>query len=308
MSLLYSADPSRAAEWRAILTELEPAVGFQTLDAATDLAAVRYLLAWEFPAGLISRLPNLEVIFSTGAGVEQFDLTQIPPAVEIVRMLDPAILEGMVEYVTYSVLALHRDMLDYRAAQEARRWAPIRVTAAADRRIGVMGLGDLGAAVARALKPFGFPLSGWSRSLKSIDGVACFSGAEGLAAFLARSDILICLLPLTPETRGILGSALFQALPRGAGLVNVGRGGHLTEADLAPALAGGQLSGAVLDVLADEPPPSDHPFWEHPRIILTPHIAGMTSPRTAGRTLAENLRRRREGAPMRGLVRRDLGY
>lgn len=309
MSLLYTADTRRTVEWRAALAQLEPALGFRSLPAEpADLQSVRYLLAWAFPADLIARLPNLEVIFSTGAGVEQFDLAQIPPAVEIVRMLDPSIQEGMVEYVTYGVLALHRDMFHYQAAQRARRWAPIRATAAADRRVGVMGLGDLGVAAVQALKPFGFPLSGWSRSLKEIEGVACFSGARGLADFLAQTDILVCLLPLTPETRGILDASLFAALPHGAGLVNAARGGHLKENDLIAALESGKVSGAVLDVLVDEPPSSDHPFWDHPRIILTPHVAGMTSPRTAARALANNLRRRREGQLMRGLVRRDLGY
>lgn len=308
MSLLYTADPRRASAWRAAIAAFAPALRVQIWPDDADLAQVRYLLAWEFPAGLIARLPKLEAIFSTGAGVEQFDLAQIPPSVDIVRMLDPSILQGIVEYATFGVLALHRDMLDYQAAQKARTWSPIRVTAAADRRVGVMGLGDLGKAVVERLKPFGFPLAGWSRSPKTIAGVVTFSGPEGLADFLARTDILICVLPLTPATRRILDSQLFAALPRGAGLVNVGRGGHLDEDALLDALAARQISGAVLDVLVDEPPGPAHPFWDHPRILLTPHIAGMTLPRTAARALADNLERRARGEPMLGLVRRDLGY
>jgi glyoxylate/hydroxypyruvate reductase A len=308
VSLLYAADASRAEEWRAALHALAPDLQVQLWPDQTDLEAVRYLVAWTFMPDLVSRLPNLRAIFSTGAGVEQFDLGSIPPSVKVVRMLDPAILEGMVEYVTFATLALHRDILIYQRARLERCWAPRPATPAAQRRVGIMGLGDLGAAVIDRLKAFGFPLFGWSRAPRSIDGVTPFSGREALSAFLGNCDILICLLPLTPATRGILNSALFDALPPEAGLINVGRGGHLNEPDLLLALDDGRLSGAVLDVMVDEPPPRDHPFWHDPRILLTPHIAGMTSPPSAARVLVENLRRDRQGAAMEGLVRRDLGY
>jgi len=308
MTLLYAADAGRADEWREALHDMAPELQVQLWPDATDLAAVRYLVAWSFMPDLVARLPNLQVIFSTGAGVNQFAFESIPPAIKIVRMLDPAIREGMIEYAVFATLALHRDLLTYRQDQRARRWAPLTAPSAARRRVGVMGLGDLGTAVVEQLKSFGFPLFGWSRTARSIEGVTCFSGQDQLPSFLGHCDILICLLPLTPATQGILDDALFDALPIGAGLINMGRGRHLNEADLLRALDDGRLSGAILDVLIDEPPPHDHPFWLHPKIMLTPHIAGTTSPPSAAGVLVENLRRHRAGLTMLGEVRRDLGY
>ena len=171
-----------------------------------------------------------------------------------------------------------------------------------------MGLGTLGRAALEALRPFGFPLAGWSRSAHDIPGVACFAGAEQLAEFLARTRILVCLLPLTDATRGILDRRIFDALPHGAGIVNVGRGGHLVERDLLDALDEGAVSAAIVDVMTQEPPPPDHPFWDHPRILMTPHMAANTDAESGGLALLENIRRYRRGEPMQGIIRRDLGY
>ena len=305
MTLLYTGDPRHAEAWRTALAQHAPDLVAHVRPQDADLAGVRYLLSWTFPAELLPRLPRLEAIFSTGAGVEQFDLSRIAPSVQLVRMIDPTLAAGMAEYAVLAVLTLHRDILDYQEARRARRWAPLRIVPAAERRIGVMGLGAQGLAILAALKPFGFPLAGWSRSSRAIDGVATFAGDAALPDFLGRCDILVCVLPLTAQTRGILRRELFRALPPGAGLINIGRGGHLCETDLLDALDEGRLTGAVLDVMCDEPPAPDHPFWDHPRILLTPHIAGMTSPATAARTLADNLRRHAEGQPMMGLVRRE---
>jgi glyoxylate/hydroxypyruvate reductase A len=193
-------------------------------------------------------------------------------------------------------------------AQNEGRWAPIRLVPAGERRVGLMGLGHLGQAVLRALAPFGFALSGWSRSPRSIEGVACHAGLEALPAFLASVDILICLLPLTDDTRGILCRETLSRLPRNAGLINVGRGGHLVERDLLSLLDQGHLSGAVLDVTDPEPLAAGHPFWTHPRILVTPHVASMTRADSAARALIANIRRHHAGAPMDGEVARDRGY
>ena len=308
MSVLYRADADRGREWQALFAEQAPDLPMRIWPDVGDPEAVRYLAAWQPSADLIASLPNLEVVFSVGAGVDQFDLTQLPDSVALVRMIEPGLTEGMVEYVLFAVLALHRHVLDYREAQYAARWEEIRLVPARNRRVGVMGLGELGRAALQGLKGLGFPLYGWSRSQHAIDGVACFAGDVGLAEFLSHCDILVCLLPLTAETRGILDSRAFDALPPGAGLINVGRGGHLNEDDLLAALASGQLSGAVLDVLNQEPPDAGHPFWRHPRILLTPHIAAMTNPQSAGRVLLENIRRHRAGESMVGLVERQRGY
>jgi glyoxylate/hydroxypyruvate reductase A len=172
----------------------------------------------------------------------------------------------------------------------------------------VLGLGVLGRAVLASLHGLGFACAGWSRSPQRIDGVECHAGADGLRAFLARTDILICLLPLTDSTRGILCGSLFDQLPRGATLINVGRGGHLVQQDLLQALDAGQIGGAILDVCEPEPLPSGHPFWTHPKVVLTPHIASMTQPDTAADAVLDNIRRHREGLPMHGLVDRARGY
>jgi glyoxylate/hydroxypyruvate reductase A len=199
-------------------------------------------------------------------------------------------------------------LIDYRAQQQRAEWREIRVQPATTRRIGVLGLGQLGRAALARLRSFGFPCAGWSRSRHAVDGVQCFAGAGELPAFLARTDILVCLLPLTDATRGMLDATLFAQLPKGASVVNAGRGAQLVANDLIDALGSGHLSAAVLDVCEPEPPPPDHSFWHHPRIWMTPHIASMTQPETAVDVVLENLRRHRAGEPLVGLVDRKRGY
>ncbi len=308
MSLLYTSDPVRGGVWRAIFAEEAPDIAFVDPSQPHDPEAIRYLAAWVPSAELIDSLPNLEILFSIGAGIDQFDMDGLPPHVRVVRMIEPGIAAGMVEYATMAVLALHRNLIDYGIAQRNGRWAPIKQVPAGERRIGVMGLGNLGQAVLQALKPFGFALSGWSRSAHAIDGVDCHAGENGLPGFLAGCDILICLLPLTDETRGILCRDTLSQLPRGAAIVNVGRGGHLVEHDLLSLLDEGHVSGAVLDVTEPEPLPAGHAFWAHPRILLTPHVASMTRPDGAARALIANIRRFADGQPMDGEVARDRGY
>lgn len=308
MTLLYKSSAQRGRVWKELFAREAPDIEFRLWPDAGDPADVRYLAAWEPPAELISNFPNLEVLFSVGAGVDQFDLGQIPGEVQVVRMIEPLLTQGMAEYVALASLALHRNLIDYAAAQRERRWEPIDLVPAAERRVSVMGLGTMGRAAIEALRPFGFQLAGWSRSKRSIADVECFAGADSLDAFLGRSDILVCLLPLTPETSGILRRETFEKLPRGAGLINAARGGHLVEQDLLQALADGRISAAVLDVLAEEPPPADHPFWNHPRILITPHMASNTSTQFGGRALLENVLRHRRGEPMIGVVHRELGY
>lgn len=308
MTLLYTSDPERGRVWREIFAAEAPDIAFVTPAEMTDPAAIRYLAAWDPSAELLGRLAGLEVLFSVGAGVDQFDMTKLPPRVRLVRMIEPGITEGMVEYATMATLALHRNLLDHGIAQRAHRWAPIELVPAAARRIGVMGLGQLGQAVLAALRPFGFALSGWSRSRHRLDGIATHAGATELPAFLSGCDILICLLPLTPETRGILCRETLSLLPRGAALVNVGRGGHLVQQDLLSLLDEGHLRGAILDVTDPEPLPASHRFWDHPRILVTPHIASMTRADSGARALIANIRRHRAGEAMAGEVARARGY
>jgi glyoxylate/hydroxypyruvate reductase A len=305
---VYKADPARGGEWAEIFAAEAPEIEFRLWPEVGEAANVRFLAAWEPPADLATRFPNLQLLLSTGAGVDQFDFDALPPGLPIVRMVDPGIVQGMVEYATHAVLDLHRDMPAYRRAQQQRQWQPLQVRPASERRVGVLGLGSLGQAVLDKLVGFGFDCAGWSRSRRELPGVQCHAGAEELDRFLARTDILVCLLPLTDETRGFLNASLFAKLPAGASLVHVGRGPQLVAADLIRALDEGRLAEAVLDVTDPEPLPSNDALWLHPRVRITPHIASMTQPQTAARVAIDNLRRFARGEPPVGLVDRTRGY
>lgn len=308
MALLYKADPQRGERWRQLFAAHAPDIEFRQWPDIGNPADIEYLAAWQAPDDLATLLPNLKALLAISAGVDQLNLPALPPHLPVARMLDPGITQGMCEYATWAVLSLHRDMLRYRAQQQAGAWEARALVPASQRRVGVMGMGQQGKAIIKCLQGLGFALSGWARSAHQLTGVECFAGSAQLSAFLGQCDILICLLPLTEQTRGILDCSLFEQLPRGAALINMGRGAHLNEADLLTALASGQLSGAVLDVLGVEPAPADHPFWQHPGIVLTPHIAAMTQPDSAFAVLLDNIRRHQRGEPLNGQIDRADGY
>lgn len=308
MTILYKASAERADQWAAAFARQAPDVPFRIWPDTGDPTAVEYLLLWQPPDRIVETFPNLKMVFSVGAGVDQLDFSKLPPELPIVRMLEPGIAESMAEFVCMATLMLHRNMVDFIDQQRRRQWREIQVRAGTDRRVGILGLGQLGQASLEKLRPFGFRLSGWNRSPRQIEGVACFTGSEELPAFLEQTDVLVCLLPLTEMTRGILDAKLFAQLPRGATLINVGRGGHLVEADFLAALESGQLSGAIIDVLDPEPPAPDHPFWHHPRIVMTPHVASMTRPESGVAFVLETIERHRKGLPFDGLVSRSRAY
>jgi len=308
MSVLYRADRVRGRVWARIFAEQAPDLAFHVWPDPCDAAAVEYLIAWQPPPDFVGQFPNLKVLFSVGAGVDQLDLSRVPEHVKVARTVDPGLIGGVAEYVTMSVLALHRNLFDYLRLQASATWRVINVTPASARRVGVMGLGMMGKAVLKALGAFDYQRLGWSRRLQQIPGVSCYAGSESLDSFLSQCDILVCALPLTAATRGILSREVFAALPRGAALINVGRGGHLDSQALLDALDAGQLSAAVLDVVEPEPLPESHPFWRHPRIVVTPHIAGETQPETAAPLIRENIRQHRRGEPLRDQIDRHKGY
>lgn len=274
-----------------------------------DPADIEYVLAWKLPPSLLQTLPNLKVIFSLGAGVEQVlsDHT-LPTGVPLVRMVDPGLTTGMIEFVLLSVLRYHRRLPEYEANQKVHRWQELVPKLPQEQRVGLMGMGELGAACAQSLVALGFDVAGWSRSPKTVAGVTSFHGPEGLIPFLNRTDMVVCLLPLTAETDSILNAQTLAALPRGAFVINVARGRHVVEEDLLAALDSGQIAGATLDVFRREPLPSDHPFWSHPRVTVMPHSAALTQPKTAARTIADNIRRHQSGQPLRHVVDRRRGY
>lgn len=308
MTFLYKADPARGAVWAHHFAQRAPQYRFRIWPDMGDPFAVRFLAAWQPPPDLARLFPNLEVLFSVAAGIDQFDFPALPPDLPVVRMVEPGIVNGMVEYVCFAVLGLHRDLPVYLRRQRDAEWIEMPVVPAARRRVGVLGLGLLGTAVLAKLRGFGFDCAGWSRTAHEVEGVRSYAGQGDLPAFLARTDILVCLLPLTPATRGMLNAELFAALPRGANLVHVGRGPQLTQSDLLAALDSGQIGHAILDVCDPEPLPPGHWMWQHPRVWLTPHIASMTQPESAVEVVLENLRRFERGETMLGLVDRARGY
>jgi glyoxylate/hydroxypyruvate reductase A len=309
MAILFKTTPTALARWRPHLAAAFPEREIRFWPEIGDNAAIDHALVWHPEPGLLASLPNLKLIVSLGAGVDHILRDPaLPKGVPILRLVDPYMTDAMSEYVVLQVLRLHRRDVDYRAQQAVAEWREHEQKNAAERTVGILGFGTLGQDAGRKLRALGFDVAGWSRSAKDIPGFATFAGAAGLDALLGRSEILVSLLPMTPETEGILDAALFARLPRGAGLVNAGRGRHLVEADLLAALEAGKLSVAVLDVFRDEPLPPAHPFWRHPRIVVTPHVAAETHPPTALPIIAKAIDDFAAGRPVSNLVDADRGY
>lgn len=282
-------------------------------EGAGRLEDIRYALAWGPPMGALATLPNLELIISVGAGVDHLMKDPSLPNVPVVRFVDDDLTGRMVTYVSANVLFHHRRMCELREQQDARVWAYLQEPAANELTIGIMGLGVLGQASAKALRALGYNVAGWSRGPKTVEGVTGYSGAAGLDAFLASSDFLVVLLPFTPDTKGLIDRALLQKLRRpkvlpGPVLINAGRGGLQKEDDILAALDAGELYAASLDVFSTEPLPATHPIWGHKRILLTPHIAAESDPRAIARYTLAQIARHQRGEPLPNLVDRANGY
>ena len=308
MALLFLSPDDPADLWRREIASRMPDLGFRIWPEVGDPAEIEVALVWRPPPGELRRYPNLKAVLSLGAGVDGLLADQELPDVPVARMVDPSLRRTMIEYVLLAVLRHHRGFDRFEREQRARRWAYAFPPQAAERRVGVMGLGELGGAAAGLLADHGFQVLGWSRSPKAIDGVTSHAGRGELHTFLHRTEILVCLLPLTAETRGILDAAAFADLPHGACLINVARGEHLVEADLLEALDSGRLAGATLDVFREEPLPEDHPLWAHQKVLITPHVASYSWPATGADGVVENIRRALSGRPLAHQVDRAKGY
>jgi glyoxylate/hydroxypyruvate reductase A len=307
--LLVTPRVEKALEWRELLAARLPGVELRVWPEVGDAAQVEIALAWKAPPGVLASLPSLRLICSLGMGVDHLlDDATVPRDVPIARLVDPNMVAQMSEYVLYAVLHFHRRFDVYDRFQREQRWEELPLPDTAKRRVGILGLGTIGTECARRLLALGFDVAGWSRSSRTVAGVETFAGPGGLDAFLGRCDILVSVLPLTSATAGIVNEAALARLPEGASFVNVARGGLVVEADLLAALDSGRLAGAMLDVTQAEPLPVQHPLWRHPRVRITPHIAGLTNPPTAVGPIVENLLRLRDGLPLLHLVERARGY
>jgi glyoxylate/hydroxypyruvate reductase len=282
-------------------------------DTAFDPAEIHYAAVWKPGHGELAAFPNLRVIFNLGAGVDALIADLSLPNVPLVRVAVSDLTGRMTEYVVLHVLMHHRQELYLRNSQREKRWAPRFQWPASAISVGLMGLGTLGSNAADALRRLGFRVSGWSRSPRQIDGIDCFCGEAQLDAFLQRTNILVCLLPLTPDTRHILNRDLFAKLDRNSPLgapvlINAGRGGLQNEADILQCLDDGTLGAASLDVFANEPLPHDSPFWTHPKIVLTPHNAADTDPDAISTYVANQIERFEAGERLENVVDPVRGY
>ena len=258
------------------------------------------------PRGTFEPLKKLKLVQSLWMGVERLLADPaFPKGVPLARLVDPGMVAAMSETVIAHVLDWHRHHYYYRAEQEARRWHRLKQYLASDRAVGLLGLGELGSDAAHKLNALGFNVVGWSRRPKKLQGVTCLTELD---AVLERSDVVVCLLPLTAHTRGILNSRTLRKMKLGGALINVARGGHLVAEDLIEVLDSGYLAHAYLDVFEHEPLPREHPLWSHPAITITPHSAALTEPRTAIPRIVENIERLRRGEPPHNLVDFDAGY
>jgi len=313
MNIIYYHPLFNAQEWLAGIKQRLPQAEIREWQRGDERPA-DYALVWRPPHEMLANRRDLKAVFALGAGVDAI-LDQerkhpgtLPAGVPLLRLEDTGMAQQMQEYALSYVLRYFRRFDEYQALQQRQEWQPLDPHSLEDFAIGILGAGVLGQSVARKLTEFGFSVRCWSRSAKQLDGVQSFAGEAQRAAFLDGVKLLINLLPNTPETLGILNRELFAQLQPGAYLINIARGAHLVEADLLVALEQGQLAAATLDVFAREPLPQDHPFWRHPRVTITPHIAAITLPQQAMDQIAANIRALEAGHAPAGVVDRQRGY
>ncbi|OYO31463.1 glyoxylate/hydroxypyruvate reductase A [Janthinobacterium sp. PC23-8] len=310
MRILLQRSDGKEAAWISDFAELLPQAEIHPWREGQATPDCDYAVVWQPPAAMLAELGKVKAIFNTGAGVDallKFG-EALPPHVPLVRLDDAGMGVQMAEYVSHAVLRHFRRFDDYEAQARAGIWQPLPAFDKHDFPVGVLGMGVLGKRVLDALAQFEFPLRGWSRSAKQVDGVDCFAGEDALEAFLRGTRVLVCLLPLTPETHNLLDRARLAMLLPGAYVINVARGAHLAEPDLLTLIRSGHIAGATLDVFRNEPLPQQHPFWQEPRITITPHVSATTLRRESVAQIAAKMRRLQAGELVAGIVNRLQGY
>ncbi len=306
--ILVKSDFDRFSEWADEFRKHD-ILAVPWDDMARHRETVKYALVWQPEPGALASLPNLEVIFSVAAGIDHLKGEGLVPAgIPVVRMVEDSLTAGMVEYIVYNVLRFHREMPVYERDQTNRIWKPRVQQSAWDRTAGILGLGVLGSAAAVALHRLQFNVIGWSRNPKQVPEVTSYFGQDQLEPFLEQTEFLVILLPLTEDTGGIVNRDFLNKLPRGAYVINAGRGPLVVDEDLLAALDQGQIAGAALDVFNQEPLPTESPYWKHPAVTITPHVASITLPATSTRHVADNIQRHREGKPLTHLADLSRGY
>ena len=309
MALILKTGSDRGPWWRAEFAKALPDLEFRQFPDVGEPKDIEFALVWKPDPGFLKSLPRLQAIFSLGAGVDHIlEDRDLPVGVPIVRLVDEQLTRQMTEYAVLHALRFHRQAAAYEALQREKRWHELPQKMTGERRVGVMGVGEIGGSVARALVSLGFDVAGWARGGREGAGFPVFAGRERLGEFLGRSDIVICVLPLTPETADILNASAFAAMPGDGYVINIGRGRQLVETDLVAALDSGHLAGAALDVFREEPLPESSPLWTHPKATLTPHVAAITDPRSALAQVVENIKRIRRGEAPVNVVDTRRGY
>jgi glyoxylate/hydroxypyruvate reductase len=306
MNITICVAQTKAAPWEEGFRALLPDAHVSTWKAGDPQAD--YAIVWSPPQAFLDEQAGLKAMFNIGAGVDAIMKLRLPPQTQVVRLDDAGMSVQMAEYVCHAVIRHFREFDGYEADIAAGQWSYRKPRSRAEWPVGVMGLGVLGERVAKALSMFEFPVHGWSRSPKQIDGITCHSGTEGFNAFLAASKVLVNLLPLTPDTQDILNRTNLARLQPGGYVINVARGAHLVEDDLLAMLDSGHLAGATLDVFRTEPLPAEHPFWQHPKITVTPHTSARTLRDESIAQIAGKIVALSRGEPIAGVVHRDRGY
>lgn len=307
--LLHRAD-GKTDPWIKDFGKFLPEAEIEIWHAGEKNQPCDYAVVWAPPEAMLPDLAHVKAIFVTGAGVDALlkYAHLLPAGVPIIRLGDAGMAVQMAEYVTHAVLRYFRRFDEYEAQARAGQWLPLPQHQKEDFSIGVLGMGVLGSRVLEALAPFGFPLRGWSRSEKTIAGVQTYHGPDGLDTFLRGTRVLVCMLPLTPDTSNLVDRTNMSKLPAGAYLINVARGAHLAEPDLLALIKSGHLAAATLDVFRNEPLPAQHPFWQEPRITITPHISALTLRRESIQQISEKIRQFAKGEPVDGVVDLQRGY